>query len=222
MRNGLVFIVFALVLSAAAVSIGGFAWALLWPAIAFGAVGCAYVIDSPAVFGKRPTGDRAFWSVAMLMPFTTLNATAWWAAGLTEGDEPVELVAGVWIGRRPTRAGFAPAIRSVVDLTCEWQSAHPSAVAYVSAPILDGGVPTRAMLAETVSQTQALPRPVLIHCGQGHQRTGLVAAALLLANGTTSDTTSALSLLASKRPGAVPNAAQHRLLADFARTLVAS
>ncbi|TWU44827.1 hypothetical protein Poly51_58930 [Rubripirellula tenax] len=57
-----------------------------------------------------------------------------------------------------------------------------------------------------------MPKPVLIHCAQGHGRTGLVAAAVLIVSGEAQTAADAIAIIQAVRPGVELNKAQRMIL----------
>ena len=57
-----------------------------------------------------------------------------------------------------------------------------------------------------------MPKPVLIHCAQGHGRTGLVTAAVLIAFGGIQTAGDAIAMIQAVRPGVELNKAQRLIL----------
>jgi len=66
--------------------------------------------------------------------------------------------------------------------------------------LLDGIAPSPESLVGIVRQLAALNRHLYIHCAQGHGRTGLVAAALLLIRGSAADPAAAVEMIQAVRP----------------------
>ncbi len=71
---------------------------------------------------------------------------------------------------------------------------------YVAFPMLDTGVPSEGDVECLVRQVAEWPGPVYIHCAQGHGRTGLVAAAVMVAKGQAATEEEAVAVLTSARP----------------------
>lgn len=195
------------------------AWRLaLWAAASFGAVAVAYGLDRPGVFGKRPDGTLSPLSTFALVPvhaMTRLTFALWRATTSERANDLLE--DGVHIGRRPRVGELPDEARGVLDLTAEFGVAADVArgreVGCV--PILDGMPTDTERLREAALALDALPRPALLHCAQGHGRTGMVAAAWLMVTSRASTPEEALAQVREARPGAVPNRAQVEALKDL-------
>lgn len=88
---------------------------------------------------------------------------------------------------------------------------------WLHTPIPDGGAPQQADLVTLVAAIrEALDRDrtVVVHCRAGLGRSGLVAAAVLVAEGA--EPGDAQSRVRAARPGAIETAAQERMLRTFA------
>jgi hypothetical protein len=88
-----------------------------------------------------------------------------------------------------------------VDLTSEFSEPVPfrRSPAYFSFPILDGAAPSPEALLLAVSNLK--PGRTFIHCAQGHGRTGLFTAAVLLKSGKAQTAEEALRTIQCARPG---------------------
>jgi len=112
-----------------------------------------------------------------------------------------EVVPGVWLGRRPTRAEVrAWRLRATVDLTAELPGVP--AADYVCLPTVDGTAPTLARISEGVHRLHHMERPVLVHCLAGHSRSATVVAAWLIDAGHASSVEEALASIRCARPAA--------------------
>jgi hypothetical protein len=139
-----------------------------------------------------------------------------------EGRKPWNhLNADFLIGRRLLCHEYPTGIASVADLTCELAAILPAhaPVTYFGFPILDGGCPRATELLSNVRAISGLPKPLYVHCAQGHGRTGLVAAAILLAEGNAETVDSALVQIRSARPSVRIDGRQRRALEEFAQLL---
>jgi protein-tyrosine phosphatase len=207
------FLSLAAVLAIEAVWLRGVGWLLMWPAISFGLVGSAYAGLGPAVFGKRSDGSRRFWATLLLTPYLALQYGVWHLVRFLSSENHRDLLqSDLWIGRRPLPYELADQPRSlIVDLTCEFVASRPVRREhdYVCFPLLDVTAPDVTALVQFLDQ---LPRDrgCLIHCAQGHGRTGMVAASLLLVRGIASTADEAQAMIRAARPGVRLKAAQFR------------
>ncbi len=88
--------------------------------------------------------------------------------------------------------------------------------------MLDAGSRPPESLAHIVRELAEVDGPLFIHCAQGHGRTGLIAALLLIARGTAADPDGALKLIQASRPSVSLNRVQRFALHDAAAILKAS
>jgi len=114
-----------------------------------------------------------------------------------------------------------PPINMVIDLTAEWSEPLKlrSVKRYLSVPVVDTTVPTVEQVAETVQQAlMFLEDPnagsIYIHCANGYGRSALVAAAVLLYNGSCNSPTCAKEWLLRARPVVSLGARKLNLLQD--------
>ena len=128
--------------------------------------------------------------------------SVWYALRLVKREPAFnQLTDNVFIGRRLLSHELPDNINHVVDLTCEFS--EPNALRstpYHLFPILDGFVPSPNQLRQWVHEVAALSGNVFIHCAEGHGRTGLFAAGLLLTIGHSKTPEDALQFIKSKRP----------------------
>jgi protein-tyrosine phosphatase len=106
----------------------------------------------------------------------------------------------------------------VLDLTAEFP--EPAGVRdgrdYICRPLLDATAPGPQIMQEWIMDLVRRPGCLYIHCAQGHGRTGLLAAALLLQRGVATDAADAIARVQAVRPGVRLNGAQRRCLTEFA------
>jgi protein-tyrosine phosphatase len=107
-------------------------------------------------------------------------------------------------------------VDAVLDLTAELHA--PSSIvrqkAYRCLPILDTRVPSKSELIAEVRRLQAHDGTTFVHCAQGHGRTGLVACALLIAEGQATTADEALARARQRRPRVRLSDVQRRLLVE--------
>lgn len=192
---------------------------LLWLAACFVAVGFAYMWGARGIFGKRPDGTLAASRVLLLLPFLGLLWGVWHVARKLSREPPInELSPRLRLARRLLADELPADVALIIDLTAEF-GASITRYNYQSLPILDGGVPDRAHLRRVLD---AVPRDgvTLIHCAQGHGRTALFAACILIdREGLTAEaaTTAVLAVRPLARMSRTQRAFVARFAADHAR-----
>lgn len=188
-------------------ALGGAPFLLLaWPATAFAIVAFAYLTKSSKPFCKRNDGTRPLMATLVLSPYLSF-AYVTWSIQLWFTREPsyARVHETLFISRRLLTNELPGGVKRVCDLTSELSD--PAAIrslnGYVSYPILDASTCDPASL---VSLARSLPpiydRPLLIHCANGHGRTGMFAAIWLLTHGFASEPSSAIQLIQTVRPAA--------------------
>ena len=215
MKYTLVFAAFSAYLVVLAVHLGGLAWLLLWPALSFLLIAAAYAGLGPGVCGKRPDGGLAWWAVLLLFHYLLLTWGVWHLQRLLSREAACnEVVPGLWVGRRPFAHELPPGTDLVVDLTAEFLEPRGAVAgrSYLCLPTLDALAPPVAPLRELVKQVAAWPGTAYVHCAAGHGRSGLVAAAVLLARGLAAGPKEAQRLVRRARRGVSLNRSQRRLL----------
>ncbi|HEY6229206.1 MAG TPA: dual specificity protein phosphatase family protein [Verrucomicrobiae bacterium] len=193
----------------------GWTYLIGWLGLDFVILGVAHMRRSHRVFGKRADGCLPLWTWAMFLPLqiyslVTLNLTR------LIGNEPWISTVNekLSVGSRPRGADNCAAFDTVVDLTAEFQETKRvrQRAGYFCFPILDASAPSAEAL---IAALNAMPKGrILIHCAQGHGRTGLFAAAWLLASGAAATANEALSILKIARPGIELNSLQMRCLSE--------
>jgi protein tyrosine phosphatase (PTP) superfamily phosphohydrolase (DUF442 family) len=95
---------------------------------------------------------------------------------------------GLWRSAQPTAAGFAEARRlgvaTVVDLRCSHDDAEATrdaGLSVVRVPMRQWHVDEERVAAALRAMSDPALRPVLVHCQEGRDRTGLVVAAYRVA-----------------------------------------
>lgn len=222
MKYALVFGTFAALLAFLALQLGGLWLALLWPATSFGLMALAYAGAGAPLLGKRPDGRMSPLALLALLPYLLLTWATWHLARvLSREPTHAEVVPGLLVGRRLLPGELPPGTGAVLDLTSEFiePRAIREACRYVSLPILDASTLPVDRVAPVLRELAALPTPLYVHCAQGHGRTGMIAAALLVARGTAPDARTALALVQRVRPGVRLSHAQEHVLAELAAAL---
>ena len=192
---------------------------LLWPGASLATVALGYSGSGPKVFGKRPSGTLAPVTALVLAPYLTLTWLVWHCSRVLRREMPFNrLTPGITIGRRLLGSEYTPHIKAVVDLTAEFQEPKVARTGreYWAFPILDGSVPKADALLDLLAEIREFPGEVYIHCAEGHGRTALVAAALLLVRGDAGSVEEAVRRVLDQRPRAYMNRAQLTFLGSLA------
>jgi protein-tyrosine phosphatase len=203
MKYGILFLILGGIVILQAGMIGGVYWILVWPGLSFVVVAAAYLGLGPCVFGKRPDETMGWYAVALLLPYLLLTWLTWHVARLISSEECCNnVVPGLYVGRRPLANEVPDDVTLVVDLTSEFAEVEAVRTArhYLAFPMLDTGVPSEADFRQLVRHVTDWQGAVYIHCAQGHGRTGLVAAAVLIAKGHAATAEEAVAVLTMARP----------------------
>ena len=222
MKYALTFSVLALLLGGSALRVGAPGLLLLWPALSCLTLALAYAGAGARILGKQPDGTMWLPALALLLPYLLLTWSVWHLARLVSREPPhAEVVPGLRIGRRLLPGELPPDTGTVLDLTSEFIEPQGirEACRYVGLPILDASILPVAEVIPVLRELAGLSMPLYVHCAQGHGRTGMIAAALLLARRQAPDVPAALALVRRARPGVRLSRAQEEALAALAVAL---
>lgn len=203
LKHGLVFLAVAACFGAYAMQ--GALWLLLaWPALSFGLVGVAYLAGNVRLFGKRGDGSRRLWASVALAPYLAFVHLVWFIWRCLDRRPAYQSVDHrLIVARRLLAAEYPKHVTHVFDLTCEFLDPRSirSSTHYRSLPMLDAGTLSALELAAAVRGLRIdSDECLLIHCANGHGRTGLVAAAWLISQDPTLSIDAALERLRAARP----------------------
>jgi hypothetical protein len=223
MRLGILFAAAALLLANIAIINTGWYLLFLWPSLSAAIVSAGYLGAGARVFGKKSDGTVSAVNLIVLLPYLAYSWLVWHAARLIKREHAYDaLLPDVLIGRRLLASEYPVNTATVVDLTCEFP--EPAQIrrtaTYVNCPILDAALPDAEQLISLVRLIRGARRPIYIHCAQGHGRTGLVAAALLLANGSARTVEEAVAMVQAVRPLVRLKASQMTRLREVSAELV--
>jgi protein-tyrosine phosphatase len=222
MKYGILFTIAAALFAVAAMTHGGWWWLLLWPAASFAWVALGYLALGPSVFAKRADGSLPRRRTLLLAPYLVYLWSVWRLVRLVKREPATDaLLPDVWIGRRLLSAELPDHIERIIDLTCEFPATRFGRVncRYKNLPLLDASAPAVEDLLGLLGHIQAERGPLLIHCAEGHGRTGLVSAALLLNRGLAETPEDAIARVQAVRPLVRLNSAQRRCLEQVASIL---
>ena len=215
MARSLLLLLLGITLACIAFAYGGWTYFVGWLGFDFIILGAAHIQHSHRVFGKRTDGALPLWSWAVFLPLQ-IYSLATLTLTRAIGNEPrISTVNDTLsIGSRPSGSDDCTRFDAVIDLTAEFQETKRvrQQLGYFCFPILDASAPSADALKAVVDT----PRKgrIFVHCAQGHGRTGLFAAAWLLANGAAATADEALSILRKARSGIKLNSLQKRCLSE--------
>ena len=152
----------------------------------------------------------------VLFPFLLYVWSAWYILRQVLRENAVDqLDERIYIGRRLLASEVPRTFDNVVDLTCEFT--EPKSIRtvknYVSFPILDAYAPPLKPLRELAVRIAAFEGTTFIHCAQGHGRTGMVAAAVVMQLHPELSPIEAIARLKAVRPALSCNTGQRKALA---------
>lgn len=197
---------------------GGTHLLLCWPALSFGIVSIAYLTCDARWFGKRRDGSRHWLATAVLLPYLIFVYSVWRLQISLSREPAINYVnSSVAVSRRLLAHELPENVDRVCDLTCEFVDPKPlrTKPGYHCHPVLDAGA---CSAAELVDLARRLPPSngeiLLIHCANGHGRTGMFAAVWLLTHGFVTTVDDAITMLRNARPGIGLRSRQRRLVVE--------
>jgi protein-tyrosine phosphatase len=200
--HGILFVLLAASLAWLAISHGGIWLLLAWPSLSLAVLACGYFGWGAKASGKRADGDFHLWARVLHAPYR-LFAKSMWRLVVAASKEAAwhDIASGLTVGRRLRLSELPSEIDFYVDLTSEFED--PSSIralpGYSCLPILDASTPSYSDLQSVLRKIEG--KKVLLHCAQGHGRTGLVALFVLADRRLISSIDEGLKLLQSRRPG---------------------
>lgn len=215
MKYAGLFFTLAVLMAWLAVRGGPATWVLFYPAFSFAIVSIAYFRNDARLFGKRCDGGRTWWGYLLLGPYLAYVSIVWRLVTAVSTEAAYNRLGDdIYLSRRLLSHELPDDVASVVDLTCEfceptrtWSIDH-----YRCVPMLDGSAASVAIMMDLANEIAGMPKPVLIHCAQGHGRTGLVAAAVELHSGRAETVAEAIANVRAVRPGIGLHPPQQRVL----------
>ena len=215
MKYGFCFLILFTVLMLTAIRGGIWYFVLVYLAISFAIVGIGYFGVGPRIFGKSAEGKRKWSATFFLLPYLLLTLVTWHLIRMLSRESPVnQLNPNFLLSRRLLASEMPLEVKSVVDLTCELSEPRDIGLThnYLCYPILDASSLTPQELVTIAKEILNLPKSVLIHCAQGHRRTGLIAAAVLFVSGKARSSKDAISMVRAVRPGIELNSVRRKTL----------
>ena len=198
-------------------------WLLLtiWLGLDFLALAIAHWKQAHHLFGKRPDGTLCLFNRILLLPLLLFTWVTWHLFRILSREPAMATVTDrLTVGRRLLQFEVEARFDNYVDLTAEFSEPIPIrySSAYLSFPILDASAPSPEMLCRVIDRLG--PGRTFVHCAQGHGRTGLFAAALLLRSGEALSVDEALRALKNVRSQIRLNREQLKCLRRFSDQFV--
>ena len=215
MKYAVLFSVLGITCLVGAVGYEGWYWLMLWPGVSFFLVGFCYAGLGPGLFGKRADGRMHWFSLLILLPYLLLAWGTWHVRRwLVRKPALHQVRPGLYIGRRLLNGELPPDIAVVVDLTAEFPAAREmrQRTRYIACPCLDAMIPGEERVRELVELLLEEKEPILIHCANGHGRSAMLVAAVLMGRGEFSSVEETEKFLQSIRPGVGLTGPQKKLM----------
>ncbi|HEX9062681.1 MAG TPA: dual specificity protein phosphatase family protein [Clostridia bacterium] len=211
--TGLILVIHAIILRSAFFSVFE-----SWCSLSLICVGASYFFGSPSVFGKKRDGGIYKVNFVLLLPYFLYVWGVWYIMRLLSKEENYNyLDAGIWIGRRLVGKEVPDNIELIVDLTSEFAELKSVLYGrnYICLPVLDGYVPKKDDFIALLKKVNEFKCDIYIHCAEGHGRTGLVAAALLILKGKAESAEEALQKIKLAREKVNLNSDQYNFLSGM-------
>lgn len=207
----------ALMAAIVAVTVGGAALWLCWPALALLMVALNYALLGERGFQKARGGQMSWAALVLYAPYRLgawLNSR-WWTRHRPDASR---VTGSVWLGRLPGKAeNLRASGLSVVDLSAELQT--PRSSESWAVPTLDLVTPAPRELRRAAAAIDRLERrhaAVLVCCALGYSRSAAAVATWLLITGRTRTVSEALALIRAARPEVVLREPHLRAIASAA------
>ena len=205
----------AVLLTLQALSVGGWQYALLWPALSLYGIALAYIGLGPSIFGKQSDGSMHLVNRLVMLPFCVPYEIAWKL--YLSRQKPVGhlIVPGIWLGRRPGPDEIPDGVQLLIDVTAEFQSfaALRTNYTYWTLPTLDARSAKAPILKEFATRIANWSQgDIYIHCAKGRGRSTTLLVAVLIERGLAQDIDEAIDLIRSKRPQVRLHAPQRQVL----------
>jgi hypothetical protein len=195
--------------------------AALWLALTFAWLGVAYLLDRPALLGKRVDGTYRAGSMLVLLPYLFAAAAVdRLRRGRNRIRPVVQVIGPIFFGGRRDPSELPPVITHVVDLAAELPRlpAVATGTTYESFPILENGRRSTSDLWNLVDRITSRGG-VYIHCAAGRSRSVMVAACVLLRHNVVGSAEEAIATLAKRHPRAVLNVCQQQAIDEFSQAV---
>jgi len=178
---------------------------ILWLVVNFSIMTSAYAFNKPSwIMGKNQKGEIAKTLLILNLPWLFFTWIIFWLQMLLSRENRVnEIIPNhIYIASRPLKGFDYEPYDLVVDLTAEFLK--DSVNSYICYPNLDG-----MALSQSYKSIEILKnKRVLVHCANGHGRSALFVAGLLVDLELVESFKEGLDIVKQCRPLAVPNGGQ--------------
>jgi len=191
----------------------------LWPAVTFGWLGVAYLLNRPTFLGKKADGSYRIVVYCVLLPYLWLAVAIDWMRRRGRRPRVVHVHGNVFFGGRADAEAIPQAVTHIVDLAAELPKAEMvRPLTYESFPILDQARCSTSDLVKLVRRITTC-EGVYIHCAAGRSRSTLIAACILLHHHAVFSASEAVDVIVQREPRAILNRRQRRAVDDFYRAV---
>jgi protein-tyrosine phosphatase len=225
MKQAATYLIATIVFAALGISLGHRWLILLWPTVGMFVLALGYLGFGPGVLGKRRSGKLAWWGILLHLPYLVVTRLIQVVKrGFSKEPLYNEVTPGLWIGRRVSADQLPPEAAIVIDLAAEFAEVPSTRrkVEYHSVPALNYYVPDMRRLRQVVGHLARRPEGIYVHCAQGHGRSALAVAALLLARGLARNAAEAEAMVVRVRPRVHLESSQRAQLKQYAAYLTAN
>lgn len=193
----------SILLTLQAISVGGWSYLLIWPALSLITIAGGYSGLGARVFGKKEDGTMRFFNRVWMLPFCVPYELAWKFYLSRQQPAWHLIVPGLWLGRRVQASELPKGVGLVVDVTAEFESfrAIRDNYTYWTLPTLDARTATRRSFKALSEQIAKWSESgIYIHCAKGRGRSTTLLVAVLLERGQVETIDEAMELIRGQRP----------------------
>lgn len=205
MKFTVFFLIFALILILKINIYSYSALLSLWTILNLFLMSIAYTLNKPSlILNKNIKGEINFFLLLLNLPMLVLTWVLFFVYDKLIKEDFSHQIAdtNIWISRRPTYFKKINDFDMIIDLTAEFFK-DKTDKNYFCLANLDGmGLKNYSTSLDIKNQT------ILVHCANGHGRSSLFVAILLIENNIASNVKEALVLISKSRKDAVPNREQ--------------
>jgi len=186
---------------------------LIWFAINFLIFSIAYYLNKPSmILGKNINGDCKKLLMIINFPWLLFTQIIFRIQLFFIKEDFSNRInnTNIWISRRPLKDDNLDKFNLIIDLTAEFTK-DLNAKNYICFPNLDAH-----WLRNTGKIDKKLKKSnILVHCANGHGRSSIFIALLMVKWNYAINTKQALKIIKASRKFAIPNSSQNKWLKDI-------